>query len=66
MYQKIISKIETLFPRSNDAKAVAHETLRSLSSSSESKANDLLSDGIQVVFNNVIKHHQRLILVDVL
>jgi conserved oligomeric Golgi complex subunit 4 len=58
-----ISGIETLFPLSNDAEAVA-QTLRSLSSSFESKANDLLSDGIQVVFNNVVKHQLRPILVD--
>lgn len=52
-----------LFPLADDA-AVAKQTLQSLVSSFESKANDLLSDGIQVVFNNVVKHRLRPILAD--
>ncbi|KAN0076075.1 COG4 transport domain containing protein [Elaphomyces granulatus] len=53
----------TVFPLSNDA-AVVTRALQSLYSSFESKANDLLSDSIQVVYNNVVKHHLRPILAD--
>lgn len=56
-------ELQALFPLADDATAVA-QALRSLSSSFESKANDLLSDGIQVVFNNVVKHRLRPILAD--
>ncbi|KAL2002628.1 hypothetical protein VTN02DRAFT_6336 [Thermoascus thermophilus] len=56
-------ELQSLFPLSSDAAAVA-SALRSLSSSFESKATDLLSDGIQVVFNNVVKNRLRPILAD--
>lgn len=56
-------QLRSLFPDPNEA-ALAAQTIQSLSSSFESKANDLLSDGIQVVFNNVIKHRLRPILAD--
>lgn len=55
--------LHSLFPINADAKLAA-QTLQALSSSFESKVNDLLSDGIQVVFNNVIKHRLRPILAD--
>ncbi|KAH8704747.1 COG4 transport protein-domain-containing protein [Talaromyces proteolyticus] len=55
--------LESLFPLSDDA-AVVTQALQSLSTSFESKANDLLSDGIQVVFNNVVKNRLRPILAD--
>jgi hypothetical protein len=57
------SGLQTLFPLSNDT-AIVTQALKSLSTSFESKANDLLSDGIQVVFNNVVKHRLRPILAD--
>ncbi|KAL1961839.1 hypothetical protein VTN77DRAFT_1008 [Rasamsonia byssochlamydoides] len=57
------SGLQALFPLSNDAEVVA-QALQSLSTSFESKANDLLSDGIQVVFNNVVKNRLRPILAD--
>ncbi|EEP76101.1 conserved hypothetical protein [Uncinocarpus reesii 1704] len=56
-------RIPHLFPLDNDAEAVAG-ALRSLSSSFESKAQDLIGDGIQVVFNNVVKTRLRPILAD--
>ncbi|KAE8416830.1 COG4 transport protein-domain-containing protein [Aspergillus pseudocaelatus] len=56
-------QLHSLFPINADAKLAA-QTLQALSSSFESKVNDLLSDGIQVVFNNVIKHRLRPILAD--
>ncbi|KAB8230584.1 hypothetical protein ETB97_007744 [Aspergillus alliaceus] len=56
-------QLRSLFPIISDAKLAA-QTLQALSSSFESKINDLLSDGIQVVFNNVIKHRLRPILAD--
>ncbi|KAE8145390.1 COG4 transport protein-domain-containing protein [Aspergillus avenaceus] len=55
--------LRSLFPIAADAKSAA-QTLQALSSSFESKVNDLLSDGIQVVFNNVVKHRLRPILAD--
>jgi hypothetical protein len=55
--------LHSLFPMTADAKLAA-QTLQALSSSFESKVNDLLSDGIQVVFNNVVKHRLRPILAD--
>ncbi|PGH12525.1 hypothetical protein AJ80_06686 [Polytolypa hystricis UAMH7299] len=57
------SPLETLFPLSDDAEAVA-SALRSCASSFESKAQDLIGDGIQVVFNNIIKNRLRPILAD--
>lgn len=57
------SGLQALFPLSNDASVVT-QTLQTLTTSFESKANDLLSDGIQVVFNNVVKHRLRPILAD--
>lgn len=56
-------QLHSLFPVSSEA-ATASQTMQSLSSSFESKVNDLLSDGIQVIFNNVIKHRLRPILAD--
>lgn len=53
-----LSPLLALFPFSQDAMAVS-TALHSLSSSFESKANDLLMDGIQVVFNNVVKNRLR-------
>ncbi|KAL4896273.1 COG4 transport protein-domain-containing protein [Aspergillus ambiguus] len=55
--------LRSLFPAAADA-ALAAQTLHSLASSFESKVADLLSDGIQVVFNNVVKHRLRPILAD--
>lgn len=57
------NSLEALFPLSDDA-AVTRQALQSLQSSFESKVNDLLSDGIQVVFNNVVKNRLRPILAD--
>jgi conserved oligomeric Golgi complex subunit 4 len=53
----------TVFPFSNEG-AVVTQALQSLSSSFESKVNDLLADGVQVVYNNVVKHRLRPILAD--
>ncbi|KAE8132506.1 COG4 transport protein-domain-containing protein [Aspergillus pseudotamarii] len=58
-----MDQLHSLFPINANAKLAA-QTLQALSSSFESKVNDLLSDGIQVVFNNVIKHRLRPILAD--
>ncbi|PYH88041.1 COG4-domain-containing protein [Aspergillus ellipticus CBS 707.79] len=58
-----VDPLRALFPVPEDARR-ATQTLQSLSSSFESKVTDLLSDGIQVVFNNVIKHRLRPILSD--
>ncbi|RAL05071.1 Golgi transport complex subunit COG4 [Aspergillus ibericus CBS 121593] len=55
--------LRSLFPVPEDAR-LATQTLQSLSASFESKVTDLLTDGIQVVFNNVIKHRLRPILAD--
>lgn len=57
------NQLRTLFPSPADA-AVVSQTLSTLSNSFEAKVNDLLSDGIQVVFNNIIKHRLRPILSD--
>ncbi|KAK2762836.1 hypothetical protein FQN54_001011 [Arachnomyces sp. PD_36] len=57
------SHLIALFPFSQDAMAVS-AALHSLSSSFESKANELLVDGIQVVFNNVVKNRLRPMLSD--
>jgi hypothetical protein len=59
-----LSHLRSLFPLSDDATVVS-TTLHSFSSSFESKANDLLIDGIQVVFNNVVKNRLRPVLADV-
>lgn len=57
------NRILNLFPLGTDAEIV-NNALRSLSSSFESKAQDLIGDGIQVVFNNVVKTRLRPILAD--
>lgn len=59
----VTEHLRSLFPAPASALRVA-QTLQSLASSFESKVNDLLADGIQVVFNNVIKHRLRPILAD--
>lgn len=59
----VTDNLRSLFPAPASALRVA-QTLHSLSSSFESKVNDLLSDGVQVIFNNVIKHRLRPILAD--
>ena len=58
-----LSHLSALFPLRSEAKTV-HSSLRSLASSFESKAQDLTSDGIQVVFNNIVKARLRPILAD--
>ncbi|RHZ71150.1 hypothetical protein CDV55_107410 [Aspergillus turcosus] len=55
--------LRSLFPVPAEAQLAA-QTLQTLASSFESKVNELLSDGIQVVFNNVVKHRLRPILAD--
>ncbi|PGH00818.1 hypothetical protein GX51_05595 [Blastomyces parvus] len=57
------SPLDNLFPLDDEAQKVG-SMLKSFSSSFESKAQDLVNDGIQVVFNNVIKGHLRPILAD--
>ncbi|OJD23643.1 hypothetical protein ACJ73_05003 [Blastomyces percursus] len=57
------SPLANLFPLYEEAEKVG-SMLKSFSSSFESKAQDLVNDGIQVVFNNVIKGHLRPILAD--
>lgn len=57
------TRISALFPYGNDAEA-ARSALRSCSTSFESKTRDLINDGIQVVFNNVINSRLRPILAD--
>lgn len=59
----ITDHLLALFPAPASALRVA-QALHSLGSSFESKVSDLLSDGIQVIFNNVIKHRLRPILAD--
>lgn len=59
----VTDHLRSLFPAPTSAFRVA-QTLHSLSTSFESKVNDLLTDGIQVIFNNVIKHRLRPILAD--
>lgn len=59
----LTSQLESLFPAPDEAKLVA-QAMHNLSSSFESKITDLLSDGVQVIFNNVIKHRLRPILAD--
>lgn len=59
----VTDHLRSLFPSPGSALRVA-QTLHSLATSFESKVNDLLSDGNQVIFNNVIKHRLRPILAD--
>ncbi|KAL4935099.1 hypothetical protein BDV06DRAFT_137569 [Aspergillus oleicola] len=56
-------QLHTLFPSPQDANTVS-QTLSSLSSSFSAKVTDLLTDGIQVVFNNIVKHRLRPVLAD--
>ncbi|KAJ5934535.1 hypothetical protein N7466_004082 [Penicillium verhagenii] len=60
---QVTEHLLSLFPAPASALKVA-TTLYALASSFESKVNDLLTDGIQVVFNNVIKNRLRPILAD--
>ena len=53
----------TIFASPSTAKKV-HQTLQTLSTTIESKVTDLLTDGIQVIFNNTIKPRLRPILAD--
>lgn len=53
----------TIFASPSTAKKV-HQTLQTLSTTFESKVTDLLTDGIQVIFNNTIKPRLRPILAD--
>ncbi|KAL4777941.1 COG4 transport protein-domain-containing protein [Aspergillus varians] len=55
--------LRTVFPSPAEATVVS-QTLTTLSSTFEAKVTDLLNDGIQVVFNNIIKNHLRPILSD--
>lgn len=59
----VTDHLRSLFPAPSSALRVA-QTLHSLATSFESKVNDLLSDGTQVIFNNVIKHRLRPVLAD--
>ncbi|KAL2819918.1 COG4 transport protein-domain-containing protein [Aspergillus cavernicola] len=56
-------QLHSLFPSPADATLVS-QTLTSLSATFEAKVTDLLTDGIQVVFNNIIKNRLRPILSD--
>jgi len=56
--------LTSLFPLSNDSVFVAN-ALRSLQSTFEGKSAELISDGIYVVFKNVMKPRLRPILADV-
>lgn len=53
----------SIFPSPSTAQKV-HQTLQTLSTTFESKVTDLLTDGIQVIFNNAIKPRLRPILAD--
>ena len=57
------SPLESLYPLGNDAKRV-DKILRNLRSSFDAKTADLLNDGIQVVFKNVMQPRLRPILQD--
>lgn len=57
------SHLLTIFASPSTAKKV-HQTLQTLSTTFESKVTDLLTDGIQVIFNNTIKSRLRPILAD--
>lgn len=59
----VTDHLRSIFPAPSSALRVA-QTLHSLATSFEAKVADLLSDGIQVVFNNVIKHRLRPLLAD--
>ncbi|OOQ82115.1 hypothetical protein PEBR_41652 [Penicillium brasilianum] len=59
----VTEHLSSLFPAPSSALRVA-QTLNSLATSFEAKVADLLSDGIQVVFNNVVKHRLRPLLAD--
>lgn len=61
--EQVTDHLRSLFAGPASALRAA-QTLHSLANSFESKVNDLLSDGIQVVFNNVVKHRLRPILAD--
>lgn len=52
------SLVDSLYPAPGEA-AIVSQALTNLTTSFESKVNDLLSDGVQVVFNNVIKNRLR-------
>ncbi|KAJ5872578.1 uncharacterized protein N7529_004931 [Penicillium soppii] len=55
--------LQNIFPSPTSA-AKVYSTLLALSTTFESKITDLLNDGIQVIFNNVIKPRLRPILAD--
>jgi hypothetical protein len=55
--------LQSIFPSPTSA-AKVYSTLLTLATSFESKVTDLLNDGIQVIFNNVIKPRLRPILAD--
>ena len=57
------SQLEALFPAPGEATRVT-QAMQNLASSFEAKVTDLHSDGIQVIFNNVVKHRLRPILAD--
>ncbi|KAJ5598065.1 hypothetical protein N7537_008149 [Penicillium hordei] len=57
------SHLLTIFASPSTARKV-HQTLQSLSTTFENKVSDLLTDGIQVIFNNTIKPRLRPILAD--
>ena len=57
------SSITSLFPFDQDARFVAN-TLKSLQHSFESKTSELISDGIYVVFKNVVKPRLRPMIAD--
>ncbi|KAJ5476192.1 Conserved oligomeric Golgi complexsubunit 4 [Penicillium sp. IBT 31633x] len=52
-----------IFANPTSAKRV-HQTLRTLATTFESKVSDLLTDGIQVIFNNILKPRLRPVLAD--
>ncbi|KAJ5779181.1 Conserved oligomeric Golgi complex subunit 4 [Penicillium paradoxum] len=53
----------TIFPNRTSAQNI-HQTLLTLSTTFSGKMTDLLTDGIQVIFNNIIKPRLRPILAD--
>lgn len=57
------SQLGALFPAPGEATLVT-QAMQNLASSFEAKVTDLHSDGIQVIFNNVVKHRLRPILAD--
>ncbi|KAL8841921.1 MAG: hypothetical protein Q9170_000701 [Blastenia crenularia] len=58
-----LKSLDSLFPFQDDA-LHARNTLKSLQQSFEAKASELISDGIYVVFKNVVKPRLRLLLSD--